>query len=81
MQLLNKIVTGWNLSKIIRVALGLLILISSILESNIAGIVAGSLYTFLSLISDGSCCYSPAVSSAKNFKPEDIQYEEVVTKK
>jgi hypothetical protein len=79
--MMQQVLSGWNLSKIIRVGLGLLILISSIMEKHSFGIIAGGLYTFLSLVSDGSCCYNAPGAVQKNFKTEDIQYEEVGTKK
>ena len=56
MDILNRLKSGWTILKLIRVGLGTLILYSSVQSGHIAGIIVGSLFTIISLLSDGVCC-------------------------
>ncbi len=81
MNLIYRLKTGWTTLKFIRVGLGSLILYSSIESNQFVGIIVGSLFTVISLLSDGVCsvggsCYS--VSNKNNSSSfETIEYEEL----
>jgi hypothetical protein len=85
MNLIKKLKSGWTLLKVIRVGLGSLILYSSIQSGHVTGIIAGGLFTIISLITDGLCCaatgncYNPAGKKLSS-TPEKIEYEELVSK-
>jgi len=84
MNLINRIRTGWNTLKFIRVGLGSLILYSSIQSGHIAGMVVGGLFTLMSLLTDGVCCaggncYVPPKKDISP-APESIEYEELGSK-
>ncbi len=73
--------SGWTTLKIVRVALGVLVLYTSIAERNTAGIILGALFTIISLFLKGNCCMAGAcgtgVQPKKNTIPENIDYEEL----
>lgn len=81
MILVERLKSGWNVLKIIRVLLGVLILSSSIAEGNPGGIVLGSLFTALSLLTDGVCCAGSVcdthIKQNKRTLSEKIEYEEL----
>lgn len=84
MNLIDRIKTGWTLLKFIRVGLGSLILYSSVLEGQVAGIILGAVFTLLALFSDGSCCmagncYIPQKNNSSQTDKEP-EYEELVSK-
>lgn len=64
--------------------LGVLILYSSITEGNSSGIVFGSLFTALSLFTDGVCCMGSVcntpVKKNKITSLKNIEYEELGVK-
>jgi hypothetical protein len=82
MNVIKKLKSGWTLLKFIRVGLGSVILYSSIQSGHIAGIIAGGLFTAISLLSDGVCCGvtgscdGPANKNLSS-KHEKIEYEEL----
>jgi hypothetical protein len=84
MTILNRLLSGWTTLKFVRVALGGLILYSSIESGQVTGIVFGSLVTVLFLLSDGVCCaagnyYGPAdKNNSSTF--ENTDYEELGAK-
>ena len=84
MNLIKKLKSGWTLLKFIRVGLGSLILYSSIQNGHVAGIIAGGLFTIISLFTDGVCCAGSAcyTPNKKNNSstPSTIEYEELGTK-
>lgn len=85
MTLAERLGSGWTALKIIRVILGVLILISSIGEHHIPGIILGALFTIFALFTDGVCCaggacYRPHEKKTDN-NLESIDYEELVAKK
>ena len=81
MNLTDKLKSGWTMLKFIRVGLGSLILYSSIESGQVFGIVVGSLFTIVSLLSDGVCsaggsCYTvPGKNNPSSI--ETIEYEEL----
>ena len=84
MYLIDKLMSGWSLLKFIRVGLSSLILYSSIESGQLAGILIGSLFTVISLLTEGVCfaedsCYT---FPNKNNSPanETIEYEELDNK-
>lgn len=84
MNLIHRLRSGWTTLKFVRVGLGSLILYSSIESGQVAGIVAGSLFTAISLFTDGVCCaggscYS-SVKKNNSSTPSTIEYEELGTK-
>jgi hypothetical protein len=84
MNLLNRIKSGWTTLKFVRVGLGGLILYSSIESGQVIGMIVGSLFTGVSLLTDGVCCagvscYTSATKNDASSK-EMIEYEELGTK-
>lgn len=84
MNLIYRLRSGWTTLKFVRVGLGGLILYSSIESGQVTGIVLGSLFTVISLFTDGVCCtggscYS-SVKKNNSSAPLTIEYEELGTK-
>ena len=74
------LVSGWNVMRVIRLALGILVIIQSISEKNYMLTVAGGLFAVLALINVGccganGCAVNPRVN--KNDLKEEALYEEV----
>ncbi len=79
--LIERLKNGWTLLKFIRVGLGGLILYSSAQSGHVAGMIAGGLFTLLSLFTDGVCfaaggCAAPAPKK-NTVNHENIEYEEL----
>jgi hypothetical protein len=84
MTLIDRLKSGWTALKFIRVALGILILSSSIGSGEVSGIILGTVFTVFSLFTDGVCCaggscYTP-VKKNNSATPENIEYEELGSK-
>ena len=81
MQIINSIRSGWTLLKFIRLALGLLVLVSSVLENHVPGMILGGLFTLIALLTDGVCCAGTACHGTgrqlKTTHPENTDYEEL----
>ncbi|MGZ8510696.1 MAG: hypothetical protein ACXWWA_09985 [Chitinophagaceae bacterium] len=85
MSLIKRLKSGWTLVKFIRIGLGSLILYSSIQSGHIAGIIAGSLFTLVSLLTDGVCCTAAGSCNNPGNKNtssthKKIEYEELGSK-
>ena len=84
MYLINKLKSGWTTLKFIRVGLAVLILSSSMVEGHLPGIVLGGLFTGISLITEGVCCFGGSCTAInynqKNTEQTEIEYEELDTK-
>lgn len=74
------LVNDWNVMRVIRLALGILVIIQSISEKNFMLTVAGGLFAFLALINVGCCgangCAVKSRENKSNLKEEAV-YEEV----
>lgn len=84
MILIERLKSGWTILKFIRVALGILILYSSVSTGDVAGIILGSAFSLFSLLTDGVCCaggscYTP-INKNNSTKSETIEYEELGSK-
>lgn len=84
MILVEKLKNGWTVLKFIRVALGGLILYSSVETGQVSGMILGGLFTIFSLFTDGVCCagggcYTP-VNKTNPSTNENIDYEELGSK-
>lgn len=84
MILINRLKSGWTTLKFIRVALGGLILSSSISSGETSGIILGAAFTLFALFTDGVCCagggcYTP-VKKNNSSTTENIEYEELGAK-
>jgi hypothetical protein len=84
MVLIERLKSGWTALKVIRVALGGLILYSSISTADTGGMILGAAFTLFSLFTDGVCCaggscYTP-VKKNNSGLPENIEYEELDSK-
>lgn len=81
MTITERVKNGWTLLKFIRLALGLLVLVSALLENNVPGIVLGGLFTAIALLTDGVCCAggacSTSISKTNKSQTENIEYEEL----
>jgi hypothetical protein len=84
MNLLNRLISGWTTLKFVRVGLGGLILYSSIESGQVIGMIVGTFFTTISLLTDGACCAGGGcfTSATKNDSSttEMIEYEELGTK-
>jgi hypothetical protein len=84
MSLIQRILSGWTTVKFIRVALGGLILYSSIQSGHLTGMIIGGLFTVMGLIGGGACCAGGACAVPADRKDpahqEDVHYEEVANK-
>lgn len=84
MNLIHRLRSGWTTLKFVRVGLSGLILYSSIESGQVAGIVAGGLFTAISLFTDGVCCAGGSCYSSvqkNNYStPSTIDYEELGNK-
>jgi len=84
MYLLEKLKSGWTTLKFIRVGLGILILSSSVVEGHLPGIILGVVFTGISLITEGVCCFGGSCAtinySQKTAEQTEIEYEELGTK-
>lgn len=82
---MNALLQNWGLFKIIRVALGIIILIQGILTGEIPSILIGLAFSALALMNVGCCgsngCSTNANSNSKQHAREEVEYEEVVEKK
>lgn len=77
---MKTLVNDWNIMRVIRLALGVLVIIQSISEKNYMLTVAGGLFAFLALINVGccgtnGCAVNPRVNKS-DLKKEAV-YEEV----
>lgn len=84
MNLKQRLLSGWTALKFVRVGLGSLILYSAIESGQVAGIVLGTLFTAISLLTDGVCCaggacYTPHKKNNSSTS-STIEYEELGTK-
>ena len=84
MVLIERLKSGWTALKVIRVALGGLILYSSASTGDTSGMILGAAFTLFSLFTDGVCCaggtcYTP-VKKNNTTSPETIEYEELGSK-
>ena len=85
MNWIRRLKSGWTLLKFIRVGLGSLILYFSLQSGQVAGIIAGGLFTIISLFADGICCaatgscYNPGAKNLLSTN-EKIEYEELGSK-
>lgn len=74
------LMSDWNVMRVIRLALGILVIIQSISEKNYMLTFAGGLFAFLALINVGCCgangCAVNTRVSKSDLKKEAV-YEEV----
>lgn len=82
---MNTLLQNWGLFKIIRVALGIIILIQGILTGEIPSILIGLAFSVLALMNVGCCgpsgCSTGANTGSKQQTQGEVEYEEVVEKK
>lgn len=81
--MLTVLTRGWNIMRVIRLVLGLIILVQGIMARDVMYGFFGVFLSFLALVNVGCCgvggCSVPSVSS-KGSKTKEIEYEEVGTK-
>lgn len=80
---MNRILAGpWNLLRIFRLALGLMMVGQGIYSRDVFFILAGTLFSIMALFNSGCCamgsCTAPA---SKSNKTKDISYEEISASK
>lgn len=77
----NRISTGWNFMRILRLAIGGLILFQGIERGEVFFIALGGLFSLLPILNMGcngtSACGVPNSKIDQNTEEEDITYEEV----
>ena len=62
MEWIIRLKSGWNALKVLRVALGIIILAGGIENREAGNIVFGSFFLLLALFTDGVCCGSGSCS-------------------
>lgn len=76
----DRILSNWNLSRILRVIFGIVIIAMAISSADIGIGIIGVIFTGMGVFDFGCCgsgaCYAPVKNSKKDSK--DITYEEVV---
>ena len=70
------LLSGWNVMRVIRLALGILVIIQSISEKNYMLTVAGGLFAVLALINVG-CCGSNGCAVNPRVNKNDLKMEAV----
>lgn len=80
---MKTILQGWNFMRILRMVLGVGILVQGIIAKDTLTIIFGVAFAGMAVANIGCCgaggCETTTLTT--NHKPEDIQYEEVVSKK
>jgi hypothetical protein len=75
---------NWNIMRLVRLSLGLVILIQSFFEKDSVMTFVGLVLTALPFFNIGGCaagqCYSPRIIRKKESANEEIQFEEVKKK-
>jgi hypothetical protein len=78
---MKKIIQGWNIMRLLRLVLGIIILVQGINQKEYVFAFVGALFVVLSIANIG-CCGSQACTTTpinKDFKnSKEITYEEVV---
>lgn len=78
-KMMDRILNGWNVMRIIRLALGIFIVVQGIVTKEWVFAVLGGLFAIMPLLNIDCCgasgCSVPVSQSRK--KLEDITYEEV----
>ncbi len=76
---MNKLLKNWNLMRIIRLALGVIIMIQGVQTKEWIFVVLGGLFSIMPLLNIGCCstgtCNTPQRKNSG--KVEDIHFEEV----
>lgn len=76
----NRILNNWNLPRVLRVMIGIVILVMAISRADLASGIIGAVFTGMGVFNISCCgsgaCYTPIKNSKKDLK--DISYEEVV---
>ena len=80
LEIMQKILQGWNFMRILRLVMGIIIIIQGINGGQALYIIIGILFSGMSLANIGCCgttgCDVKHVTSIKN-KSKDINYEEL----
>lgn len=83
--MLEALKSNWNLFRVIRVALGILIVTQGVIAFDTFSIVLGGVFSAMALFNFGCCgvngCATDYSSNATINSVEEISYEEVVDKK
>lgn len=78
---MNNILQGWNLMRVVRLLLGVLIIIQSAYTQQWSFLVVGILFTLLPVFNIGCCaggnCSIPDTNDSKQRKNEEINFEEI----
>jgi len=75
----QRLLSNWNLVRILRLAMGIAIMLQAFLIRDVPLALAGLLFTALPLFDLGCCggaCSTPALGNNK--KNKEVHYEEVV---
>ena len=76
----QSILNGWNFMRVVRIALGILIIVQGFQANEWLLVALGALFFLMTLLNIGCCgtsgCYAP-VSRRSSKKMEDTIYEEV----
>lgn len=84
--MIQRIVTGWNLSRILFLAMGCYVMASSVMDRQWLGVALGAYFASMGLFSFGCAagnCYSSSCNTNKQTdvaKINDVEFEEVKQK-
>lgn len=76
----GSIFNNWNIMRVFRLIIGLLILVQAIVAKDMMLVIAGIIFTSMPIFNVGCCaagsCYTAVKKNAEN--PKEVSYEEVV---
>jgi hypothetical protein len=81
----QRLISGWNFMRLIRLALGLVIMVQGVQNHDYAVAGLGILFALMPLFNIGCCagsaCYtSPSSKALKTEKSGEIEYEQIIAK-
>lgn len=78
----NQLFNHWNIFRVLRLILGIVIIIQSFYTRNYTFGIIGLLFSLMSVFNVGCCGTTCSTTNfSKSNEPEDITYEEVVNTK
>lgn len=76
---MSSLFKNWNIFRLLRLILGVMVLVQGIISTELVWIIFGSMLTLLPLLNAGCCSASSCniPSQPNKNQPEEITYEEV----
>lgn len=76
----NRILTNWTVRRALYLALGVYVIVQSIIDKQWLLIVFGAYFAAMGLLAIGCASGNCAVEPSQNSKVQDVEYEEIKTK-